>query len=488
MDPRSVDYAKARAGLFARGHGRMVPDMDRITRLVELLADPHLAYPTVHVTGTNGKSSTTRMVAALLSELGLTAGTFTSPHLQTVRERFQVGLQPVSEQDFARAWAAVEAVAELVDDEVGDAEDESGEVGDTVTFFELTTAMALWLFADLPVDIGVIEVGMGGRWDATNVVASDIAVITPIDVDHRELGDDAVAAAREKAGIIKPGSHVVLGAQSDEVLAVLLDAAAAVDAPVLQWGRDVEVVDRAIAVGGQLVALRVGERTIGEVFVPVHGAHQADNAALALAAVASLLGPRFDEVDDEVVRDGFARVTTPGRLEVVASEPAVVLDGAHNPHGARAAALAIDEAFAFRNVVLVIAALADKDLHGIVGAWRDVVDHVVVTMPDSPRAAGVEQLAAVAEEVFAGTAVAVERADDVAHALELATGLTGDGDGIVVTGSLYTVGAARDLYASPAPASPPALAPPPSPSEPGAQPPPHVPWDPEPDSAPPWPE
>ena len=481
MDPRSVDYAQARAGLFARGHGRMVPDLDRITRLVELLADPQLAYPTVHVTGTNGKSSTTRMVAALLSELGLTAGTFTSPHLQTVRERFQVGLQPVSEGDFARAWAAVETVAELVDEE-------AGEAGDTVTFFELTTAMALWLFADLPVDIGVIEVGMGGRWDATNVVASDIAVITPIDVDHRELGDDAVAAAREKAGIIKSGSHVVLGAQSDEVLAVLLDAAAAVDAPVLQWRRDVEVVDRAIAVGGQVVALRVGVRTIADVFVPVHGVHQVDNAALALAAVASLLGPRFDEVDDEVVRAGFARVTTPGRLEVVAHEPTIVLDGAHNPHGARAAALAIDEAFAFRNVVLVIAALADKDLHGIVGAWRDVVDHVVVTRPDSPRAAPVERLAAVAEEVFAGTAAAVERADDVAHALELATGLTGDGDGVVVTGSLYTVGAARDLYASPAPASPPALAPPSSPSASGAQPPPHVPWDPEPDSAPPWPE
>ena len=444
MDPRTVDYAQARAGLHARGHGRMVPDLDRITRLVELLADPQTAYPTIHVTGTNGKSSTTRMVAALLSELGLTAGTYTSPHLQTVRERVQVGLQPIGEEDFARAWAAVESVAALVDE----------EADDTVTFFELTTAMALWLFADLPVDVGVVEVGMGGRWDATNVVASDVAVITPIDVDHRELGDDAVAAAREKAGIIKPGSRVVLGAQAPEVLAVLETAADAVGAPVLQWGRDIEVVDRAIAVGGQQVTLRVAGRTITDVFVPVHGAHQADNAALALAAVATLLGPRFDDVDDDVVRDGFARVTTPGRLEVVAHDPAVVLDGAHNPHGARAAAAAIQEAFAFRNVVLVLAVLADKDVAGIVTAWRDVVDHVVVTTPDSPRAAPVEDLARVAEAVFAGTAVAVERAQDVAHALELATGLTGPGDGVVVTGSLYAVGAARDLYVPPADPAP----------------------------------
>ncbi len=307
--------------------------------------------------------------------------------------------------------------------------------------------MALWWFADLPVDVAVVEVGMGGRWDATNVVGSDVAVITPIDVDHPELGGDAVSAAREKAGIIKPGSHVVVGDQDPAVRAVIEAAVRGADAEVLWWGADFGVVERAIAVGGQQVTLRLGERTIDEIFVPAHGAHQADNAAIAVGAVASLLGPRFDEVDDDVVRSGFARLTTPGRLEVIATNPTVVLDGAHNPHGARAAAVAVDEAFAFRNAVLVIATLADKDVEGIVAAWRDVVDHVVVTTVDSPRAASVAQLAEVAEGVFAGTAVAVEQAADVARALDMATGITGGGDGIIVTGSLYVVGAARDLLA-----------------------------------------
>ena len=440
VDPRNVDFDHARAGLYARGQGRMVPDLDRITALVDLLGEPQATYPTIHVTGTNGKTSTTRMTAGLLSELGLTTGTFTSPHLQTVRERFQVGLQPISEDDFARTWGAVEAVAGLVD---ADAEPD----GDLVTFFEVTAAMALWWFADLPVDVAVVEVGMGGRWDATNVVDGDVAVLTPIDVDHRELGDDAVSAAREKAGIVKPGSRVVVGDQDPAVLAVIEAAARDVDAELLRWGEDVAVADRAIAVGGQQVALRVGDRVIDEVFLPAHGAHQADNAALSLAAVAALLGPRLDEVDDEVIRAGFARLTTPGRLEVVATDPTIVLDGAHNPHGARAAAVALDEAFSFRNVVLVIATLADKDLAGIVSAWRDVVDHVIVTTAASPRAATAAQMAAAAQEVFAGTAVAVELADDVAQALEMATGITGSGDGIVVTGSLYTVGAARDVVA-----------------------------------------
>lgn len=440
VDPKTVDFDQARAGLFARGHGRMVPDLDRITRLTDLLGEPQVAYSTIHVTGTNGKTSTTRMTAGLLSELGLTTGTYTSPHLQTVRERLQVGLQPISEEDFARTWGAVEAVAGLIDDD-------AGPDGDLVTFFELTTAMALWWFADLPVDVAVVEVGMGGRWDATNVVGGDVAVLTPIDVDHPELGRDAVSTAHEKSGIIKAGSRVVVGDQDPAVRDVIEAAARTVDAEVLWWDHDFGVADRAIAVGGQQVALRLGARTIDDVFLPAHGAHQADNAAIALAAVASLLGPRFDEVDDDVVRAGFARLTTPGRLEVVATNPTVVLDGAHNPHGAQAAAVALDEAFAFRNAVLVIATLRDKDIGGIIAAWRDVVDHVIVTTVDSPRAASVPEMAAAAAQVFAGTAVAVEQAEDVTRAIEMATGITGSGDGIIVTGSLYTVGAARDLLA-----------------------------------------
>ncbi len=412
----------------------MVPDLSRITAVMDLLGNPQDSLPTIHLTGTNGKTSTTRMIAALLSELGLTAGTFTSPHLQTVRERIQVGLQPISEEDFARTVEAVSAVAGLVD-----------ATGQDVTFFELLVAMGLWTFTDLPVDVAVVEVGMGGRWDATNVVRGDVAVITPVDVDHRELGDRP-ATAREKSGIIKAGGRLVLGDQVEEVRAILVDAAAAVDAPVTAWGRDLGVADRDVAMGGQQVALRVGERVVDDIFLPLHGAHQADNAAVALGAVATFLGPRFAEVDDDVVRAGFARVDSPARMEVVARHPTIVLDGAHNPHGARAAAATLDEAFTFRNVVLVLGCLADKDLDGIVAAFRDVVDHVVVTTPDSPRAASVGELATVARRVFEGTGIAVEEADDVATAMELATGVAGQGDGVVVTGSLHTVGSARDLY------------------------------------------
>ncbi|MBY5162265.1 bifunctional folylpolyglutamate synthase/dihydrofolate synthase [Nitriliruptoria bacterium AS10] len=412
----------------------MVPDLSRITALMDLLGNPQQDLPTIHVTGTNGKTTTTRMIAALLSELGLTTGTFTSPHLQTVRERIQVGLQPIAEEDFARTVESVQHVAELVD-----------ATGEDVTFFELLVAMALWTFTDLPVDVAVVEVGMGGRWDATNVVRGDVAVITPVDVDHRELGDRR-ATAGEKSGIIKAGGRVVVGEQDDEVLAIVTAAAGEVDAPVRVFDEDFGIEDRAIAMGGQQVDLRIGERVVADVFLPLHGPHQAENAAIALAAVATFLGPSFDEVDDDVVRAGFARVDSPGRMEVVARHPTVVLDGAHNPHGARATALALDEAFTFRNVVLVIGCMADKDLPGIVGAFRDVVDHVVVTAPDSPRAATVAQMAAVAREVFAGTGIAVEEAADVAEALELATGVAGEGDGVVVTGSLMTVGAARDVH------------------------------------------
>ncbi len=429
-----MDIVAARRLLGERGPGAMKPDLSRITALMGLLGNPQEHLPTIHVTGTNGKTSTTRMVASLLSELGLTTGTFTSPHLQSVRERIQVGLQPLSEEDFARTLEAVTTVADLVD-----------ATGDDVTYFELLVAMALWTFTDLPVDVAVMEVGMGGRWDATNVVRGDVAVITPVDVDHRELGDRP-ATAREKSGIIKERSRVVLAAQADEVEAILVAAAEEVGAPVATWPDFHGVEDRRIAMGGQQVALRVGERVVDEIFLPLHGAHQADNAAIALATLAAFLGLQFLEVEDDVIRAGFARVDSPGRLEVVARHPTIVLDGAHNPHGARALAAALDEAFTFRNVILVLGCLADKDLPGIVGAFRDVVDHVVVTAPPSPRAATAADLGEVARAVFDGTGVAVEEADDVATALDLATGVAGEGDGVVVTGSLHTVGAARDVH------------------------------------------
>jgi dihydrofolate synthase / folylpolyglutamate synthase len=431
-----VDFDAADAALAARGPGRMVPDLDRITTLLGLLGDPQLAYPTVHVTGTNGKGSIVRMVGALCSAAGLSAGTYTSPHLQSVRERLSLAGRAIGPTRFAELHDEVEALARLVD--------ERGP--DRVTYFELLTAMALAWFADVPVDVGVVEVGMGGRWDATNLVRGDVAVLGEIDVDHPQLGATPAAVATEKVGIVKPGSIVVNAEQAADVQAHVDRAVAEHEATLHQLGRDLAVVDRQVAVGGQLLTLRVGERTIDQILLPLHGAHQARNAALALGAFAALTGDAFDAMEDEVVRHGLGAVQVPGRLEVVHREPTVLLDGAHNPHGARAAATALAEAFEFRELVLVAGCLDDKDTAGILRELRDVVSHVIVTTSPSPRAASLERLAAAAEEVWADRPVTVDAIADLADALTVAEGMAADGDGVLVAGSLTTVGAARDRY------------------------------------------
>jgi dihydrofolate synthase / folylpolyglutamate synthase len=432
-------FDRAVDALYARGAGRMVPGLDRITALSSLLGDPQTAYPSVHVTGTNGKGSVVRMVGALCAAAGLSAGTYTSPHLQSVRERLSLAGRHISEARFAEVHDEVDTLARLLDEQ-------AGPDGDPVTFFELLTAMACWWFADAPVDVAVFEVGMGGRWDATNLVRGEVAVLTEIDVDHAELGSDPATVAGEKVGIVKPGADVIVARQRPDVLAVI-DAAVR-DAGARAWylDVDVEVLDRRIAVGGQQLTLRVGDREIDEVVLPLFGAHQADNAALALGAFAALTGEAFHAMDDEVVRHGLGAVTVPGRLEVVHREPTVVLDGAHNPHGARAAAIAVGEAFEFRDLVLVAACMADKDIAGILGALRDLAAHVIVTRAPSPRAATLEQMHAAAIETWGETEVPVEVADDLATALELAERLAGEGDGVLVAGSLHTVGAARDRY------------------------------------------
>ena len=442
-DAAASHFDRALAALLARGPGRMVPDLDRITDLAGLLGDPQSAYPSVHVTGTNGKGSVVRMVGALCSAAGLSAGTYTSPHLQSVRERLSVAGRPISAARFAEVYDDIAALAQLVDDE---SVRRDGDAADLVTFFELLTAMAYWWFADLPVDVGVFEVGMGGRWDATNLVRGDVAVVNEIDVDHSELGATPVEVAGEKVGIIKPGSHVVTAGQRPDVLRVIEDAATAVGATVWRFGDHLDVADRRVAVGGQLIALRVGERVVDDILLPMFGAHQARNAALALGAFAALTGVAFDAMDDDVVRHGLGAVTVPGRLEIVRREPTVVLDGAHNPHGARAAAAALEESFGFRELVLVIGCLDDKDIGGILAELRDVASHVIVTRAPGPRGAAVERMHEAALATWQGTGRVVEVADDVAAALELAESVAGDGDGILVAGSLLTVGAARDVY------------------------------------------
>jgi dihydrofolate synthase/folylpolyglutamate synthase len=434
-----VDFDTALAHLTRRGPGRMVPGLDRITRLADLLGQPQTAYPSVQITGTNGKTSVSRIITTLFSAAGLSAGTYTSPHLQTVRERLSVAGRRIGEQAFADVFGDVQPLIRMVDSELDDPRDH-------VTYFETLTAMAYWWFADKPVDVAVFEVGMGGRWDATNLVRGEVAVLTPIDVDHRELGSAPAEVAREKVGIIKEGATVVSAHQPDEVMDVIDAAVADQGATLLLEDRDFGVVDRKVAVGGQLVTLRVGDRVVPDILVPLFGAHQASNAALSLAAFAAFTKEAFVRFDDDLLRQAFLAVTVPGRLEIVHRDPTVVLDGAHNPHGARTAAAALDESIEFRNLVLVIATLDDKDVPGIVGAYRDHVHHVVVTAAPSVRAASTERMLDVAQRVWEGTGVIVEAATDIGDALDKATGVAVAGDGVLVTGSLYTVGAARDRY------------------------------------------
>jgi dihydrofolate synthase / folylpolyglutamate synthase len=421
----------------------MIPDLTRITELAGMLGDPQLAYPSVHVTGTNGKGSVVRMVGALCSAAGMSAGTYTSPHLQTVRERLSIAGRHISEARFAEVHAEVEALAELVD---AAAREHAGADADRVTFFEQLTAMAYWWFADAPVDVGVFEVGMGGRWDATNLVRGDVAVLNEIDVDHPELGTTPLEVAREKVGIVKSGAHVVSASQAPEVGAVIDEAVAAAGATLWRLGDDFEVLDQRVALGGQLLTLRVGERTIDDVLLPLFGAHQARNAALALGAFVALTGRSFEAMEDDVVRHGLGAVSVPGRLEIVHREPTVVLDGAHNPHGAAATAAALDASFGFRDLVLVAACLDGKDLAGILEPFRGLASHVIVTRAPSPRAASLDAMRRTALEVWDGTGTVVEVADDLPEALALAEDLVGEGDGLLVTGSLHTVGAARDRY------------------------------------------
>lgn len=433
-----VTYQDALRDLERRVPTRMVPDLRRITALADLLGNPQRGYPSIHITGTNGKTSVARMVTGLLGALRIQAGTYTSPHLQTVRERIRIAGEPISQEDFAEVHAGLAPLAAIVD---GSPEGR----GERVTYFEVLTAMAYWWFADHPVDVGVFEVGMGGTWDATNLVRGEVAVLTPVDVDHPELGASPAEVAVEKAGIIKPGATVVLAEQSRDVLSVVEAAADREHARVVRAGTEVTLDKRRLAVGGQVLTVRAGARRFPNVFVPLHGAHQADNAVLALGALSAFLGG-LEEVDAEVVREGFAAIEVPGRLEVVHRDPTVLLDGAHNPAGAARTAEAIEEAFGFRDLILVVGCLADKDAAGILRAFRDLAAHVVVAPPPSPRAAPLDLLESTARQVWSGTGVAVERADATEEALGKAIGVAGRLDAVLVTGSLYLVGAARQCY------------------------------------------
>lgn len=418
---------------------RMQPDLDRIRLLCELLGDPQRAYPSIHLTGTNGKTSTARMIDSLLNSFGLRAGRYTSPHLQHVNERIVRDGLPLPEDTFSAVYDEIAPYVDLVD----------ARSAHRMTFFEVLTGMAFAAFADAPVDVAVLEVGLGGAWDATNVVQAQTCVVLPIGLDHIQLlGGTVEAIAAEKAGIIHAGATVVLAAQPPAAAEVLLRRCVEVGATVAREGLEFGVVDRRTAVGGQMLSLQGLAGRYDDVFLTLHGAHQAANAAAALAAVEAFFGAGEQLLDIEAVRAGFAAVSSPGRLEVVRTSPTVIVDAAHNPHGMAATVAAVSESFAFTELVAVVACLADKDVRTMLEVLEPAVSSIVVTENGSPRALGVEALRELAEEVFGEDRVRAEaRLDDAldsAIALVEAEAEFG-GVGVLVTGSVVTAGAARAL-------------------------------------------
>ena len=442
MTEPGAELARVEKALDARGPGRMVPDKERITTLLDLLGNPQRAYPSVHLTGTNGKTSTARMVDAVLRAFGLRVGRYTSPHLESITERIGVDGEPLPAARFVAAYDDVAPYAEFLD----------SKGGDPLTYFELTTAMAFAAFAETPVDVAVVEVGLGGEWDATNVVEAPVAVVTPIDLDHTQvLGDTVAAIATEKAGIVHSGATMISAVQQPEAAEPLLRRAAEVGAAVAREGLEFGVIARDVAVGGQMLTLQGLGGVYDEIFLPLHGAHQAQNAAVALAAVEAFLGAGPDRpIDIEAVREGFAQASSPGRLERVRSSPTVLLDAAHNPAGVRALAEALTEEFSFGRLVAVLAVLDDKDARTMLELLEPVVDAVVVTRNSSPRSLDPDVLAALAVEVLGADRVDVApRFDDALDAAvqlaeEDAEGPLG-GQGVIVTGSIVTVADARRL-------------------------------------------
>jgi dihydrofolate synthase/folylpolyglutamate synthase len=435
-----VDLGRVDRALEARYPTRMVPDLDRIVDLLDLLGEPQRAYPSIHITGTNGKTSTARMADQLLHELGLRTGRHTSPHLERVTERICVDGEPLSAEQFVELYDEIAPYAEIVD----------ARHPDRVTFFELLTAMGFAAFADAPVDVAVIEVGLGGRWDATNVIKAPVAVVMPISLDHIGiLGETIAEIAAEKAGIIHPGATVISAPQLEVAEQVLADRAQEVGATVLREGVDFGVRSRNVAIGGQVLELEGLAGSYDEVFLPLYGEHQASNAACALAAVEAFLGaPDNGRLDIDAVRAAFAAVRSPGRMEVLRRGPTLLIDGAHNPAGAAALAAALEDAFGFDRLVAVIAVLGDKDAAGLLEQLEPVVSEVIVTTNSSPRALSVEDLAAVAVEVFGEDRVsATARLDDAIEAAIGAAEASGElgGSGVLITGSIVTVGDARHL-------------------------------------------
>lgn len=417
---------------------RVAPSLGRVRAVVDLLGAPHDAIPVIQIAGTNGKGSTAVMVDALLRATGLRTGRYTSPHLSDLTERIAIDGRPIDPDRFDELWQSVRPLVDIVDAQLID--------GVPLTFFEVMTGLAFAAFADAPVDVAILEVGLGGTWDATNVATADVAVICPIDLDHRHiLGETIAEVAAEKAGIIKAGSHAVLAGQQPEAAAVLLRRAAEVGATIQREGIDFGLLERTPAVGGQVIRVMGAEGPVGDLFLPLHGAHMAANAALALAAVETFLGNRA--LSHEVISAGFGDVIAPARLELVRTSPPVVLDTAHNPHGVAATLAAASEAYAFTPMIGVLAMMRDKDADGVLRLLEPEVSTLVVTgISGVDRAYPPAELAELAAGVFgAGRVIEAPHLEDaVTTAVRLADE-AGPGAGVLILGSVIAAGEARTL-------------------------------------------
>ncbi|MEV8266394.1 Mur ligase family protein [Microbacterium sp. NPDC076911] len=427
--------------LARQGEQWVQPRVERTRRVLEFLDDPQRTFRVVHLTGTNGKTSTGRIIESLVRAHGLRTGLFTSPHLERFTERIVVDGENVADVAIADAWDEIEPFVEIVDAELASADDAP------LTFFELLTVLAFVVFADAPVDVAVIEVGMGGSWDSTNTADGDVAVFSPIDIDHADrLGDTIAEIAEVKAGIIKDGAAVVSARQTPEAEAAIRAAAGVRGASVAIEGTDFALTQQRLAVGGQLVSVRGLAGTYNDEYLPIYGEHQAFNAALAIAAVESLVGGGTQPIAPDILTESFAQVTTPGRLQLAGINPTVLVDAAHNPHGAQALVAALHEAFDFDEWGIVLGMLADKDAVGIVKALAPAATHIFATAPTSERASDADRVADIAEAQGLPVTVHTDLAEAAMAAREWAA--AADRRAVVIAGSVILAGEALGLAES----------------------------------------
>jgi len=411
--------------------------LDCIKLLLDYLGNPQESFRSIHIAGTNGKTSTSRMIDSLLQAFGIRTGRYTSPHLEDVRERISLNGEIITPEFFVYTYEDIKPYIELVD----------SRSEHPLSYFEVLTAMAYAAFADAPIDVAIIECGMGGEWDATNVIDSDVSVMTPIGLDHQEyLGETIAQIARTKAGIFRVGKPSVLAHQNREAAEVLIRESARIESIPLREGLDFALAHRDVAVGGQLLTIQGIGGTYDEIFLPLHGRHQASNATLALTAVEAFLGGGAERLDLDVVRDGFANASSPGRLEVVHRNPTVIIDAAHNPHGVAALREALSEEFTFDRLIAIVAILGDKDVTNFLAELSGVVDEIIVTENSSARALPTEKLFEIAQDIFDDGMVS--SASSIKRAIEMAIDRAShptQSVGILITGSVVTVGQARSL-------------------------------------------